>query len=233
MKILAVETSGDNGSVALSDDRRVVDQRILSTEGRRHAQALVSEVAELLDDCHLKPTDVDAVAVSIGPGSFTGLRVGVVFAKTFAWANGAKLVAVDTLQAIAQQVPQQHSLVTVISDAQREEVFVNRYEWHADSQSRRPVGRLQIERIQTMANSENAIECGLVTGPGLARFAVQFPEPFVLADEALRVASAATVAELGSLLLIRNELADIHNLEPLYVRRSYAEEKRPSSPGDS
>jgi tRNA threonylcarbamoyl adenosine modification protein YeaZ len=103
VKILAVDTSGFEGSVAISEDRHVLNQRCLNAEGRRHAQMLVLEVGELLKSQRLKPADIDIVAVSIGPGSFTGLRVGVVFAKTFAWANNAKLVAVDTLQAVAQR----------------------------------------------------------------------------------------------------------------------------------
>jgi len=221
VKILAVDTSGFEGSVAISQDRHVLAERCLNAEGRRHAQLLVLEVGELLKSQQLQPTDIDVVAVSIGPGSFTGLRVGVVFAKTFAWANNAKLVAVDTLQAVAQQQPEHHSVVTVVSDAQRGEVFCNRYEWDADSQSRIATGELSIKAVDAVAEST----CGVVTGPGLVKFADKFSEAWQQAPEHSWQPQAATVAELGSLLAQQGIWSDIHNLEPLYVRRSYAEEK--------
>ena len=102
-KILAVETSGYQGSVALTGGRDGVDERSLAAEGMRNAQTLVMEVQQLLQDHSVDASDIDGVAVSIGPGSFTGLRVGVVFAKTFCWANGCPLIAVDTFQAVACQ----------------------------------------------------------------------------------------------------------------------------------
>ena len=223
VKILAVDTSGFAGSVALSDDRTVIAQRLISTDGRRHAQTLVLEVSELLKSCNVTSQQIDIVAVSIGPGSFTGLRVGVVFAKTFAWANDAKLVAVDTLQAIAQQLPSEHSSVTVISDAQRNELFVNRYSWEADSQTRQPTEELRIESVVTVA----AVPTSIVTGPGLEKFAASFDNTWTLAAETQWLPQAKTIAQLGSVLAERENWADIHNLEPLYVRRSYAEEKLP------
>ena len=229
MKILAVDTSGFEGSVAVSEDRNVLEQRSLSAAGRRHAQTLVMEAATLLHAHSLTPDQIDVAAVSIGPGSFTGLRVGVVFAKTFAWANNAKLVAVNTLQAIAEQLPHRHPLATVISDAQRGEVFVNRYEWNEDSQSRIPTGPLSIEDIDAVADPANASDSGIVTGPGLTKFAERFSDAWQLADNSTWLPAAATVAQLGSILADCGAFAHIHTLEPLYVRRSYAEEKRPKS----
>lgn len=199
-------------------------ERGLSSEGRRHAQTLVLEVAELLKSCELKPQQIDVVAVSVGPGSFTGLRVGVVFAKTFAWANNAKLVAVDTLQAVAQQLSPDHPTVTVISDAQRGEVFVNDYEWDSETKTRQPLTELRIENANAAGESPNTI----VTGPGLAKFADSFTDQWEVASESAWLPGAATVAQLGSVLAEQGIWADVHNLEPLYVRRSYAEEKLPN-----
>jgi len=222
--ILAVDTSGFEGSIAVSDDRRILDERSLVAEGRRHAQTLVLQVDGVLKSLQLAPQDIDAVAVSIGPGSFTGLRVGVVFAKTFAWANAASLVAVDTLRAVAQQTVDSIKNVAVISDAQRNEVFVNEYKWDAVSESFLAVGEVRIEAIESVV--EQTVARGLhVTGPGLLKFAGRFPESSSLADPSLWNPGAAAVAQLGSLLLTDNTLADPNTLEPLYIRRSYAEEK--------
>ncbi|MEZ6061138.1 MAG: tRNA (adenosine(37)-N6)-threonylcarbamoyltransferase complex dimerization subunit type 1 TsaB [Planctomycetaceae bacterium] len=220
--MLAVETSGAEGSIALSDGQDLIEERLLQTTGRRHAQTLVAEVDGLLKEHSLSPSDIECVAVSAGPGSFTGLRVGVVFAKTFAWINDARLVAVDTLQAIAQRVPAEFtaSRVTVISDAQRGDVFVNDYEWDADAAIRQPAGSVRIEPLAAV------VSCGtLVTGPGLTKFAAEFPSTALLANESLWQPRASAVAEIGRYLLQQSQFADPHTLEPLYIRRSYAEEK--------
>ena len=224
MIILAVDTSGTEGSIAVSDDRRILGEPLLMAKDRRHAQTLVLQVDRLLMSLQLGPQDIDAVAVSIGPGSFTGLRVGVVFAKTFAWANAAKLVAVDTLRAVAQQIVDGINNVAVISDAQRSEVFVNEYTWDAKSESFVADDEVRIEAIETVV--AQTVERGLhVTGPGLVKFADQFPDSSLLVDSSLWIPGAAAVAQIGSLMMADNLLADPGTLEPLYIRRSYAEEK--------
>ena len=103
--ILAVDTSGMCGTIALRRDGELLAERELEQSRRRHAQTLISEVKELLDAHGLVSADVDIAAVSHGPGSFTGLRVGIVFAKTLAYVTGCRIAAVDTLQAIAEMKP--------------------------------------------------------------------------------------------------------------------------------
>src|SRR5690606_16862220 len=125
---LGIETSGHQGSVALWRDGALLGERDLSREGQRHARSLVPELRQLLIDHSLAPRDVQTLAVSIGPGSCTGLRVGVVCAKTWAYATGARLIAVDTLLAVAQQAGEAAQRLQVTSDAQRNEVFVGRFE---------------------------------------------------------------------------------------------------------
>src|SRR4051812_47674672 len=105
MLTLAIETSGPNGSVALSRDGALIDVQTLEREGRRHAQTLVVTIKSMFERAGLRAADCNVVGVSIGPGSFTGLRVGVVCAKTFAYATGAQVVAIDTFEAIAAASP--------------------------------------------------------------------------------------------------------------------------------
>src|SRR5690606_11422639 len=110
----------------------LLGERDLSRAGQRHARTLVPELRDLLAGHSLAAHDVQTVAVSIGPGSFTGLRVGVVCAKTWAYATGARLVAVDTLLAVAQQAGDAVQRLQVVSDAQRNELFVGRFERTAE-----------------------------------------------------------------------------------------------------
>lgn len=217
--LLAVETSGMQGSIALLQPAGTVTERPLQSAGRRHAQTLVADVAQLLQDCGSRPSDISAVAVSIGPGSFTGLRVGVVFAKTFAWINSAQLIAVDTLQVIAQQVPAVIPLVTAVVDAQRGEVFAADYRWNPSTQLREAVSELRI-----VAADQLSTETPL-SGPGLTKLRERLPAGCLLTDSDLWQPAAGTVARIGQQQLLQGAVADLIALEPVYVRRSYAEEK--------
>ena len=217
--LLAIETWGLTGSLALFGDGQLLSERVLESEGRRHAQTLVSEVGLLLGGQGLTVSDLSAVAVSIGPGSFTGLRVGLVFAKTLAWLRGIPLLSVNTLQAMAQQCAGQYGEVLGISDAQRGEVFA--------VLCRRDVGGLMrmVDGVRVLSPGELP-DAEVVAGPVVERHRVVLE-----GQSASRVVlpifpRAGAVAVLGADQLLRGDVANAEQLEPLYVRPSYAEEKR-------
>ncbi len=217
MIVLAVETSGVEASLALADEDGLIVERRLTASGRRHAQALVADADAVLREQGLTPSRIGAVGVSIGPGSFTGLRVGVVFAKTLAWVNGVPLIAVDTLRAIAHRQPPSADPVQVVVEAQRSELFVGEYVFQPELRIWSRTGEIRILRPDQLTSAF------AVTGPGLVRFAALL-SGFRLADEALWQPRASDVARLTLWQLARGETAVPHALEPLYIRRSYAEE---------
>src|SRR5262245_29331387 len=104
-RFLILETSGRVGQVALARGAMLLRGRRLDA-ARRHARGLAPAVAELLQDEGWRPRDLDAVLVSRGPGSYTGLRVGVMSAKALAYATGCRLLAVETFAAITRQSPE-------------------------------------------------------------------------------------------------------------------------------
>lgn len=133
MRLLALETSDVSGSVALCEDGVVTAKRFLPT-GRRSAQTLSPTIRSILTDSDWRSSDVECVATTIGPGSFTGLRVGVTTGKMFAWAVGANIIGVDTLDALAtglfrrESVSWEHpTVVSVGIDAQRGDAAVKSY----------------------------------------------------------------------------------------------------------
>lgn len=222
--ILAVETSGHEGDLAIQRGDGQIFQRRIGIDGRRHAQTLVSEVRALLSTAALCPSDVDLVAVSNGPGSFTGLRVGVVFAKTFAWANDARLVAVDTLQAVACGASTSADRVTSIIDAQRSELFVNRYSAVDKEGLRWPLDDLSIVGVQELASRFHEEHHGILSGPAMNKF----EEPLadcLQSDPGTWIPRAYWVLKIGENLAAKQHFAVVAALEPVYVRRSYAEEK--------
>ncbi len=218
--LLAVETSGIQGSIAIFDGRTLHFERVLATVGTRHAQTLPAEVADALIACQLQPRDITAVAVSIGPGSFTGLRVGLTFAKTFAWLNNAKLVAVDTLRAIAQQVRPETEYVTAIVDAQRSEFFAATYRWDSELGLRRAIDEVHLATIDTLTPEYP------IVGPPCSKLAVAAPDRFQVLDELLWQPHAVNVGRIGLHMLDEHQFSDPDTLEPVYIRLSYAEEKR-------
>lgn len=220
MILLAVETSGAAASVALARDGTVCRERVLSSTGQRHAQALVQDVRDLLRDAEVQAAEVDVVAVSLGPGSFTGLRVGIVFAKTFAWINHARLVAVDTLEAIAHRAPAEFPLVTATIDAQRSEVFAADFLYDADAGCRRRISETRIIPVAQLCTD------GVLTGPAVDRYCDLLPPELTPVAAELRNPNAAAVAEIAAESARQNAWNDPDTLEPTYIRRSYAEEKR-------
>lgn len=219
MITLGVETSGPIGSLALRCDGRCIEERFLPELGRRHAQSLVPEAIALLRRCGVAPWEVGLVAVSIGPGSFTGLRVGVTFAKTFAYAAGARLVAVETFLAIAGNTPAAPA-VAVVADAQRGGLILGRYirRWDGGFVREGELKLVTPDGMRGLLAPEDVL-----TGPAVDRATAEASRE--VAPERLRHPRASTVARLGEAGSC-DGAADPWTLEPLYVRKSAAEEKR-------
>src|SRR5207244_8181870 len=131
-RIIVLETSGRVGQVALARGGALLALRRLD-EARRHARDLVPALRGLLDEQRWRPRDVQAVLVSRGPGSYTGLRVGIMSAKTFAYATGCVLLAVDTFAAIALQAPSEVGRLDVIADAQQDKIYVQAFARSAEA----------------------------------------------------------------------------------------------------
>ena len=121
--ILNIETTSKNCSVALSKDGKLLALRELSELGYSHAEKLHVFVEEVLEESGLLLRDLNAVAVSQGPGSYTGLRIGVSAAKGFCLALDIPLIALDTMEVLARQVHQNDGLIIPLIDARRMEVY--------------------------------------------------------------------------------------------------------------
>ena len=122
MKLLAFETSAKAGSVALLEDGVLLAESYQNT-GLTHSQTLMTMAQDLLKNCGLTPQQVEAVAVAAGPGSFTGVRIGVAAAKGFAWGGELPLYGVSTLEAMALQMGIYDGYVVPVMDARRSQVY--------------------------------------------------------------------------------------------------------------
>jgi tRNA threonylcarbamoyladenosine biosynthesis protein TsaB len=191
------------------------------TEARRHARDLAPTVADLLQGQGWRPCDIDAVVVSRGPGSYTGLRVGIMSAKTFAYVTGSRLLAVDTFLAIAHQTPADVVRVDVLADAQQDKVYLQPFLHQADKW--KPAAPLVICPFVDWL--EQREPTAAATGPGLAKFEHQLPHGIRCLPPALRHATPASLLDLGLIRLANGHFDDPLSLEPLYLRPSSAEQQ--------
>ncbi len=127
MKILAIDTSGKAMGIAIADENGIIIEHN-DTSGAKHSAALASTIKNILDKAGLGFNDIDGFSVSIGPGSFTGLRIGVTMVKGFAFATKKPVTAVPTLDTIAYNCIASPHLICTIVDASRNLVYACLYE---------------------------------------------------------------------------------------------------------
>ncbi len=238
-RLLALETSSRQGSIAVVEVGTGELSPILTRELpplERSAQTLVPAIQELLSETGWEPPSLDCVAIATGPGSFTGLRVGVTTAKTLAYATGAKLVAINTLDAIAEPSwlekppspsPPEPATVWALVDAQRNEVFAARYATPYDGP---PHKETLVERL-TQAEFFAKLEPNdRVIAPHAPVLRKRFLSPRCEAKDITWITAqpmADAVARLGAAKWRSNQLADPFQLAPQYHRASAAEENLP------
>jgi tRNA threonylcarbamoyladenosine biosynthesis protein TsaB len=239
VKILALETTERIGTLAAAEDADVLLE--LSLDPRlRSAQTLAPALVQLLERVGWRPADVQLVAVSIGPGSFTGVRVGVTAAKTFAYSAGSEILGIDTLEVIAAGVPGDYDCVAVAVDAQRGDVAAALFH-------RRPNGQLECEQPMRVLRAETWL-ASLPKGTSVAApsgvrldapasdkggerldapngLTGRVPPSLTLVPPEFCHPTAAAVARLAARDYAAGRRDDLWQLVPRYSRPSAAEEK--------
>ena len=135
MKIMALDSSAMVAAVAVMEDEKLLGEYMLNHK-KTHSQTLMPMVKQILDDLELAPEDMDVFAASTGPGSFTGLRIGVTSIKAMAYALNKPVVSVPTLDAIAYNIPMSSYTVCPMMDARNSQVYTALYDWKEDSLER-------------------------------------------------------------------------------------------------
>jgi tRNA threonylcarbamoyladenosine biosynthesis protein TsaB len=215
--ILALDTATDKGSLALMAADQLLAESSLESRGT-YLTRLLPEVEALFRHTGRQLAEIGAVAVSRGPGNFTGLRIGLATAKALAWSLNCPLVAVPTMEALAAQFPCHPDPIGVLLDAKRNEVFWGLYRCPADlPQELSPPERLPLGQLRPRLTPPLTL-----TGPGLKVYG-DFLEPSLplgvtLAPLELREPRAASVARLGRLRLALGLTVSPAQLIPTYLR---------------
>lgn len=224
MLVLAIETSSATSSVAVMKDERLLSE-ITTDSGLTHSVTLHSHIKAVLEMAGAGRSDVDGVAVSIGPGSFTGLRIGLAAAKAIAYAWGAPIVGVPTLSALAANLPVDGVTLMPLVDAQKNNVYMAMYAWRRGS-----LVTLREEAVMPLASAlglagEAAPGDVILLGDAARKKLAgePLPEKFTAAPPTHIMPRASSVARLGLFRLSRGERDELMGLEPFYIRRSEAE----------
>ena len=227
MNVLGIETATAICATAVVAGEDLLAECSLEAP-QVHSERLLPLIDECLRKAKLELSRIDGIATSIGPGSFTGLRIGLSVAKGLAFASGKPLVAVPTLEALAYEVcrrgeVQSGTCILPLLDARRDEVYCALYRWEGNSLSEcRQAAALRLQDIGSILPRDANV---IAAGNGLEKFMSYLSSS---GNSGSRIGaavrpvhcrcSAAAVAVLGSARLHRGEVAEIESLEPMYVK---------------
>jgi tRNA threonylcarbamoyladenosine biosynthesis protein TsaB len=227
MIILAIETSGSTGGFALVRDGRPVAETVCDITGS-HVEKGVHMVDGILQKASVGIGEVDSVAVSLGPGSFTGLRAGMALAKGICMGRGIPLVGVPTLDCVAHAVRCWRGLVAPVLDARRGEVYFSAYR-STQGTLERLTDYLALAPCDVIKMVKDLADDGkiLLTGNGLLRHGSELiagiRSGVTSAPENLWTARPSIVGQLAMDLFRLGKCSDYEMVEPMYVRPSEAE----------
>jgi len=243
MKILAIETSTMLGGIAVADDSAGLIAEVRLNVKSTHSERLMTEINHLLQQSGLTAHDIDIFGVAIGPGSFTGLRIGLSTAKGFSYATGKPIVSVPTLEAFAWNFPYCSHPVCIMLDARKGEVYAALFQWTGDgfiklmSEASVKAEKLMeqltsdISPLPSSKSGEKGFgeERIVFAGEGALLYKNKIKEMIrekaVFAPPEKMVPSPANVASAGIQKALKGEFSEPVSLVPIYIRRSEAEIK--------
>lgn len=224
MSILAIDTATQVSSVAVASADKLAAELTMQAK-LTHSETLMPHIKEVLRMANVRKEQLEGIAVSIGPGSFTGLRIGLAAAKAMAYALDLPIVGVSTLKALAYHYPVPGLRIVSLLDAQKGNAYSESYEWEKGTLT-------VVNPVEVLPLAEILAECAesgretVVLGDIAARRIrgkVDLPANVTVAPAHLVMPRAACVAMLGLQELAAGHIDNVMNMEPVYIRRSEAE----------
>lgn len=224
MTILAIDTSNYALGVALLEDNQVLGEYITNLK-KNHSVRIMPAIQTLMKDCEMVPADLTKIVVAKGPGSYTGVRIGVTIAKTLAWTLKIPLVGISSLEILASGVGRYFDgYVSPLFDARRGQVYTGLYQYQNDELQTIEEDRLVmlVDRVEDLKNSGKAI---LFVGNDLPLH--QAAIEAALGSQAVFAASTEQNPRPAELALLGKDKPgeDIHSFVPNYIRLAEAEAK--------
>jgi tRNA threonylcarbamoyladenosine biosynthesis protein TsaB len=223
MRILGIDSSVPQGSVALLENDQIISETFLGQGSGNHSDALLRMVDDVLCESQYKIEDLDGFSVTTGPGSFTGLRVGVSLVKGFALAKEKPIQGIDTLEAVSACTEPIGHPICAILDARKKEVYCAFFRYEGNKLKRSTPDKV----ISPEELCELVSEPTVFIGSGLATYGEFFSgrlgSLFIDNSKAIKHSVAASAALLARPHLENNPCFDLGELKIKYVRKSDAE----------
>ncbi len=212
MYTAAIETASRAASVAVCNEEKFTE--ITQDSKLTHSETLLPQFKKVLEMSNVTREMIDAIAISIGPGSFTGLRIGLAAAKSLAYAWNLKIIGVSTLEALAYHFP--FEKVMTMIDAQKNRAYVQIFD------CLEKISEIEILSIDDAIKKAEKFERIIICGDVCSKIK-SLPENVKIAPVNMRMPRAVNVAMCGRKLLSEGKIDNVMNIEPLYIRRSEAE----------
>lgn len=226
MKILGIDTSSMAASVAVIEDNKLICEYTINTK-KTHSQKLMPMIENMLELSDLSIREMDAVAICEGPGSFTGLRIGMATAKAIAHVNDIPVIGVNSLEILAANMNLCDKKICSILDAQRNQVYTGRYQYEGTKLTE--IKEIGIELIDDLLKElSESDEKWIIVGEAVYKYEDKIKE-----IENIEIPAASNnVTKSSSLCSVAKEKYDegkdiynCYNINPLYIRKSQAEEQ--------
>ncbi len=224
MKLLAVETSSKTASVALVSEEKLLGEFTVQTQFT-HSQSLMPMVDQMLKQAGVSISEIDGFAASMGPGSYTGLRIGIAAVKAFGFALNKPVYGVETLMAMLDQAKEKKGILLALVDARRDRVYIAGIQ--RDGRGERvvlPQQAMEVEDLIAWISEQS--EPVYLMGEGAVRYREAFkaaePTPHFLSGR-YATPTARTIAWQALERLESGELADPDQLVPCYLAKTQAE----------
>lgn len=226
MKILGIDTSTMAANVAVLEDDKLICEYTINTK-KTHSQKLMPMIENMLKLSDLDIKEIDAIAICVGPGSFTGLRIGMATAKAMAHVNNIPLIGVNSLEILGANMDLCNRNICSILDAQRNQVYMNKYILkdykitELEEISIKPIDEL-LEEI----SSSN--EDWVLVGEAVYKYKEKIEEisNITILSPANNITKASTLCFVArDKMLSNDQVYNCYNINPMYIRKSQAEEQ--------
>ena len=227
MRVLGIESSSLVASVALVDDEIMTVEYTVNFK-KTHSQTLLPMIDEAAKMLELDLNTIDAIAVSGGPGSFTGLRIGSATAKGLGLALKKPLIHVPTIEAMAYNLFGSSSLICPIMDARRNQVYTGLYDCSQSLKTVKEQCAMDMKELIDELNERNEAVVFLGDGVPVYRSLIEeyMTAPYTFAPAHMNRQRAGSVAALGMCCLAEGKTVSAEGFEPEYLRKSQAERER-------
>ena len=227
MKILALDTSSIVATVAVMDGEKLMAEYILNHK-KTHSQKLMPILKEILESCELSPKDIDVFGVTVGPGSFTGIRIGLATIKAMAQALDKPVIGISTLEGLAFNLVYCKSLICPMIDAQRNLVYTGLYGWQEMALTSL-VNDIVVTIEDWLGEVKKRDEEIIFIGDGVEKFKnliqEEMGERAVFPPSIVTMPRASSIAELVRRKAVLGELSNPSDILPIYMRKSQAEKQ--------